>query len=469
MNNLQAYHPDAQVLISGSGQLAIMSELVNRAALASHLGQQYGGDRDIYSSCGYPKNLTLRDLRAKFERQDISKRIVKAMPDATWADVPNVYETEDVTETDFEKAWDALVQNTKLYRYLHRLDVVSGIGEYGILFLGFDDGQDPSMPIKSATTLLYVQPLAQDHAEIASWATDINDERFGLPEMYEVQFQTRSQYNDKNRHRTTKIHWSRVIHVAEDCTESDIYATPRLQAVYNRMMDLEKIVGGSGEMFWRGGFPGMSLEAPAGGKIQDKEALEDEIKNYVHKLTRVLRLKGMEAKMLTSVMESPEPHAKVQIWFISAATGIPMRILMGSERGELASSQDEKAWQNRIKERRINFVIPCIIRTLVERLVHVGVLPEPIQFNAEWDETEQLSEKEQATIAGLKADALAKYVQSGSSSVMTLYHFLTNIMNFNNNEAQSIVDAAELESVMEAEEAEADLEDANLETELENA
>ena len=40
-----------------------------------------------------------------------------------------------------------------------------------------------------------------------------------------------------------KVHWTRVIHIAESTLENPIYGIPRLRPVYNRLMDIEKVTG----------------------------------------------------------------------------------------------------------------------------------------------------------------------------------------------------------------------------------
>ena len=49
---------------------------------------------------------------------------------------------------------------------------------------------------------------------------------------------------------TGLVHASRVIHVAEDILDDEVYGIPRLEPLYNYLDDLLKVVGGSAEMFW---------------------------------------------------------------------------------------------------------------------------------------------------------------------------------------------------------------------------
>ena len=68
---------------------------------------------------------------------------------------------------------------------------------------------------------------------------------------------------------------------------------------------------------------------------------------------------------------------------ISGTTGIPTRILLGSEAGQLASEQDRANWAERIDERRTLFCGPRILEPLADRFQEMGVLSEgTVEF--EW-------------------------------------------------------------------------------------
>ena len=109
--------------------------------LASYFGRQYGNDRDIFDVLGYPKEIDLEDYRAKYERHDIAERIVRLPARDTWQQPPALVDEEE-TETAFETAVEEFAKATRMWHYLRRTDTVAGIGEYGVLFIGFTDGND---------------------------------------------------------------------------------------------------------------------------------------------------------------------------------------------------------------------------------------------------------------------------------------------------------------------------------------
>ena len=64
---------------------------------------------------------------------------------------------------------------------------------------------------------------------------------------------------------------------------------------------------------------------------------------------------------------------------IGGTLGIPTRILLGSERGQLASSSDERNFSSRVKERQQSYAEPTMIRAFTNRLKSVGVPIEIIK------------------------------------------------------------------------------------------
>ena len=430
--------------------LDINASLSRAALMSGVLGGSYSGDRNVYTALGYPTDINYADYKGKYDRQDISKRIIDAYPDATWRGEPKIFEVEDADKkTEFETKIDEIVARINLFHYFNRVDKLAGIGQYAVLYLGYQGGdEDLAKDVGKATGLLYVQPYSESNASIKTLVTDKTDARYGKPETYELK--TSNVIKDAkltaSAPGTITVHWSRIVHVAEGLLESDIYGTPRLKAVYNRLMNMQLLSGGSAEMFWRGAFPGLALEMDAETKLspQDEDDLEDEIEAYVHKLNRYLRLKGVEAKSLAPQISDPKAHIDVQLLLISGATGIPVRILTGAERGELASTQDKENWNDRVDERRINFAEPMIILQFISLLQRAGVLPmlpQEIRVSVSWPAIDVQSAKERADVALSFARALQAYVRDGGSEIMQPIDFFTKVMGFTDEESLMMVDA----------------------------
>lgn len=421
------------------------SALVARQKLSGILGLSFGGDRDLYTALGYYLELTWKQYYGRYERQDIARRIVNAYPDATWRGKPAVY-TQDGPENDpFATAWDALVREFRVYEYLNRVDRVAGIGEYAVLLLGVNDGRPMDQPAQSASKLLYLSVYSQENAPVYAVETDPMNPRYGLPTMYRIRLQSGGSNRATGTTQTMNVHWTRVLHVAEDLLEDEIYGTPRLRPVFNRLEDLARIVGGSAEMFWKGAFPGMAFNA-GDGASWDEQSISDftaELEEYFHSLKRYLRLSNVDVNQFQMQVADPEKHVDVQLKLISGATGIPVRILTGSERGELSSAQDENNWNARVEERRGDFAEPHLLRALIDRLGLLGILQIPEEgYVVDWPDLLALPDKDRADIGLTRAKILAEYVRAGGDAVMAPEDFLVLILGVREHEVRGILDRA---------------------------
>jgi hypothetical protein len=415
-----------------------MSMLGTRAGVASYLGKSFGGDRDIYDALGYKKLPLFSDFMAHYRRQDIAKAAVDVPVRACWRKPPALTESEE-EETAFEKQWAEVATKLRVWDYFSRVDRLASIGEYAVLLIGFDDGAQLWQPVKRATEVLYVMPYSQANASIATYVSDVKDPRYSLPEKYSINMRT-AQGSQSSR--TLQVHWSRVIHVSEDNLDDDILGLPRLEAVLNRLQDLDLVAGGSAEMFWRGAFPGFGLKLDDGATlgIQDEPKLEAEIEEYVHGLKRYMRLQGLSIENIAQQIGDPKNQADLYITLISAVTRIPKRILLGSEMGELASGQDEVNWYARVDERREGHCEPKIVRPFVDRLIEHGVLPAPKDgaYTCEWAPLLKQSEKEKADVAKTKSEAMSTYVGSGAETLVPRQFYLTDVMGYNRDQLDQI-------------------------------
>lgn len=401
-----------------AADIKILSALTNRAALSARLGMSYGGDRDLYIALGYKVLPSFKDdYLGRYKRQDVAKAVVNKPVEACWRMPPRITELDDEI-TAFEDAWNALVKEHRVYRQIIRADKLAGIGNYSVLLIGLDGGVLLSEEVTNAKTLLFLQPYSQQAAVVDSYVIDTNNARFGLPETYKIDIKAGADVSST----TQKIvHHSRIIHIAEDLLEDNVNGTPKLEAILNRLEDLERVVGGSAEGYWRGALPGFGMKPDSDAFVlpEDLEAMKDEMEEYLHGMKRYLRLKNMSVEAFAQQVADPSKHVSVILDLISAATAIPKRILLGSERGELASSMDEKNWLQVVDARRKNHCEPTILRSLIDRLIEFSVLPEPSDgYVVEWNDLMAPSDKEVADVGAVRAKAIKDYTTSDGGDLL---------------------------------------------------
>jgi hypothetical protein len=547
----------------------------------------------INAECGYPDVIAANFFRELFDRNAIAERVCTLMPKETWQVTPRVFEDEDSkTATPFEAAWDKLgaqiaatggarsyykdEEGSLIWPYLLRADILSGIGTFGLILLGLNDGKMLDMPadgvppdgnpkdITGVTTqptekdtnvdiyggqlpaqqlsavsgtdaqyfntfwapmmpngpgsrrgkkgkgrtILFMRVFDESLVQVVQYEASIRSPRFGQPVMYLIHI------NDPRQPHTgvglplatVRVHWSRVIHLADNLTSSEVFGVPRQRPVFNHLLDLRKIYGADGEGYWKSCFAGLSIEThpQLGGDVPvNLPALKEMIGNYFAGLDRALNLVGMTAKTLAPQVIDPTPHIAIHLEAICIHLGCPIRVFKGSERGELASSQDDAAWNDRLKHRQNTYVTPRIICPFIDRLIALGILPIPDGFttnvdsnhlivsddrddertqaqdraeqqdgdsysdpdskssdkdkdeddeeddsagySVEWPDLDSNTDKDKSAIALQSTQAITTFVQSGGEQLLTPFDFLVRVLGWDEEEAKAAIDAAKKE------------------------
>lgn len=414
---------DVEEKIKREDMLAVMSALVERKLLASELGQSFSGARDMYQALGYPLEPTFGQYYARYKRQDVAGRVVDLPAIDTWRRAPVIIDNgtrtdDDEQGTPFVQAVRILADKKRLWHYLQRVDRLAGIGRFGVLLFGARGSSSlvdelPKASMTSPDDLLYLASYSEASATINQFVLDEQNSRFGMPETYRIKIADG---------KSTLVHWTRVIHVAEDLLEDEVYGRPRLERIYNRLEDLTKLVGGGSEAAWRVMDRGLHVDVRDGFSSDDQtsDELQEEVDNYIHGLQRFIRTMGADVKTLGSDEVNPTGLFDICIGLIAGAADIPTRILLGSERGELASSQDMASWSGRIAARQTQFAEPAILRPFIDRLVYAGALPEPKggQYTVEWPSLFELSDLERAELADKIASAIQKIAPAGATEMV---------------------------------------------------
>jgi hypothetical protein len=381
---------------------------------------------------------------------------------------------------------------------------------FGVQFGPSERFQDE--PPKKKRRLLFLRCFDESLVQIVRYEWNIRNPRFGLPVMYRITL------NDPRQPHsgvglplaTVYVHWSRVVHIADNLHASEIFGFPRMKQVLPCILDSRKIRGASGEGYWQSSFPILSLETHptlGGDVIVDEAGTRQMLFDLKTRLQHALILMGMSAKTLPPQVVDPTPHKDAQIEAICIKIGCPIRVFKGSERGELASSQDDEAWNERKRERQSNYVTPKIICPFVDRLIQIGILPAPgsgqkkqVQnllrqgyrirrrvkrrdlasgrvtvnvelvktmlttnangeeeektsaievaeagYRVEWPDVDALGKKDKAAIALQNTQALTQFVAGPASQHITFQSWLVHFMGWDEEQAQAVSEEAEKE------------------------
>ena len=361
---------------------------VSRDQLSRIVRKTYGGDRNVPEVLGYKTEPEFTDFQARYLRQDIAGRVVDLPVKATWSDEIEVTGA-DGKEAPFD--FGDLKRRLKLTRRLVRVDGLAQLGRYAVLLIGVK-GENPVLaePIEADSLsgpddVIFLSAYCEPDAKIKSYVRNAGDERFGLPETYTLSITANPGTSGKELTKDVPVHHSRILHVSDSGIRDDIFGVPRLLGILDRLEDLEKVVGGSAEMFWQGAARAIiaSIQKDANLSTDELTALTAAIKKWSHGLSRAVVAKGVDVKSLPATVPDPRGIFEVLISLIGARSEIPQRILLGSERGELASTQDRENFASTIRSRRANYAEPIVLRPLLERLQQFGAL-EKGEFEIVW-------------------------------------------------------------------------------------
>jgi hypothetical protein len=375
----------------------------------------YRGARDYNVVLGYPEVITNEQYDYWYRRSGLAARIIEQPCIDTWKKPPPVTSASE----EFVRAWETVVSKNRVWNALSRADRLSGIGEYGVLLLGFKTDSPLKAPVRKGELnalgpkgLLYLRPFSAMAADVSRMDDNRSSARYGLPLTYAI---------DVDGEHSQEVHWSRVLHIADGKTDSEVRGTPRLRKVFNVLLDTMKVAGGVPEAAWLEMRRGLIFKTMEGyrktGDEDDETGQKQQMEEFVHDLARVLFLEGIEPQNLGSQIPDPSGVWTMLKEILSVSTGIPQRILFGSAAGALASAEeDTQQWYSIVGDRQTNYAEPEILRPFIERLKGVGILP-PANYeigvpdgdgNLSWPALFEMSDLDKAQVADIKASAVQK-------------------------------------------------------------
>jgi hypothetical protein len=291
--------------------------------------------------------------------------------------------------------------------------------------------------------LLFLRPFDESLVQIVRYEWDVRNPRFGQPTMYRITLNDpREQHSGIGLPMATVfVHWSRVIHLADNLNSSEIFGAPRMRPVLNRLLDLDKLFGSSAEGYWQGMLPPIvvSSHPQLGGDVTLDPNLPQTLQDMMNHLQRWLALSGATASTLQTAVQDATSQINAQLEAIGIQLAIPIRVLKGSERGELASSQDDAKWNDVLRHRQDNYITPRIIVPFIDRLILLGVLPKPKQYYVVWPDMDSETDVSKAQIAVSRAQAMATYNSGGLENIMELYDFYTRVLGMSHEEAETVI------------------------------
>jgi len=429
-----------------------------RLGIAANLGQtgfnDQGNERNHYEVFGWPRDdldgWNEDNWLALYLRNAYARVVIEKPAFTTWRDAPTVTDpADDVDEAaDFERDVEKLAANHNVWSYCSRADRAAGIGQHGLLLIGFSDvvGDDTDLRqwatdardqnLAQLDDITGFKPILEAQIEDIDYG-DIGSERWGKPVEYTIDLgdEIDSETED-DPEGTITCHWTRVIDIpATRPLDDETLARPRAEPVLNNILDIEKTLGAAAEAAYRAADYGLHLNADPekvdlSGGMGD---LKDELQRYEQGLQRYLRTSGVDVERLGGGIEDPSGIVENNLDAIAGQTGIPKKEFRGNESGEVSGAEaDERSYFGMIAERREQYATPHIVRPVINRLQDVGILSTPAagEFRVEWPDLVQLSAQDKADIEskraqvvsavpGLAGDLAMQYLKDGADALPT--------------------------------------------------
>jgi hypothetical protein len=338
---------------------------------------------------GYPDNIEFDACYRRYSRNGIAFAGVEKTILKTWQDNPELWENKDAKETYAESEIRQKFDDLRLWQKLAEADRRSMVGGYSGLILRYADDKRFLEPVDTVPGgldgLVDIIPAWAGQLTVSSWDTDERSPTYGEPTMFGFNESAVGDNDDRQaKNRSFEVHPDRVLIWSKDGT---VHNRSILEPGFNNLIDMEKISGAGGEGFWKNAKSAPVMETDADVSIADMakgmgvgvdemaDKMNEQVEDFNKGFDAMLMLQGMKAKTLGVTLPQPEEFFNVALQGFAASIGIPLKVLVGSQSGERASTEDADEWSRTNMARRTNTVRPSIM-ALIKKLETVRVLPE---------------------------------------------------------------------------------------------
>jgi len=407
--------------------------LVTRVIGTLFPGYFPGYKHNHYADFGFPDEVEFNLLHQMYQRNSLAKAAVDKTVRKTWQDPPWLLEkprdgSEGAIkkETRLEKQIRQHFSSIRLWTKIMEADRRSLVGHFGAVILRVADGKKMNEPLGRVTNgldgLVDVIPVWEGQLRVNEWDTDQGSLTYGEPKMFEYDegqlgHMSSSSPVSQGRARKLTVHPSRLIVWSMDGSMDN---EPSLKAGYNDLMSIEKIVGAGGEGFWKNAKQAPILEMDKEADFQKMakamgvpvesiaDVMNENASNWQKGFDELLMLQGMTAKLPKIELPDPEHFFMNALQSFAASFDIPLKVLVGTQTGERASSEDASQWNQTCNFRRKNTVIPNILQ-IVKRLEQCGVIKENPEWFVDWTDLTESTMLEKIDRAGKMAKVNKDY------------------------------------------------------------
>lgn len=380
-----------------------MNHIINAAT--RRINQMFPGffgtstKHDHYTDYGWPETVTFDFLYRMYTRNGLAAAAADRLSLRTWKTLPEFWESENPEESEKELDLRQRLEDIRGWQALIETDLRAFVGGYSGAILRLADNKKFNEPVEKVgggvDGLVEIVPAWAGQIAVKRWDENTESATYGRPLMYEFRESEVPSANKSTgapQNRNFEVHPDRLLLWSADGT---IFPHSNLEPGYNSLIDVEKIVGAGGEGFWKNAknAPVLTAEnnfdpvtmAAALGTTPDmiKDAMSERVQDYQMGFDKMLMLQGIKAETLGITLPQPNEFFMMAANMFAASVSMPVRVLIGNQTGERASTEDQIDFNQTCMSRRERVVLP-MLRELLNRLEKWGIIAEK-DWVIHWD------------------------------------------------------------------------------------
>ncbi|CZY30279.1 MULTISPECIES: anti-CBASS protein Acb1 family protein [Enterobacter] len=368
---------------------------------------------------GFPEQVTYENLYALYRRGGISHGAVEKLVGKCWQTNPEIIEGDDADESKDETIWE---KNTKkvftkrLWRAFAEADRRRLVGRYAGILLHINDSRVWDQPVVRGKSLKKVTIAWAGSLTVSEWVTDQKSADYGQPKQWKY---VESLPNGGTNQRF--VHPDRVFILGDYSNDAIGFLEPG----YNACVSLEKVEGGSGESFLKNAARQLNvnfekeidfnnLASLYGVSIDELQDKFNEVAGEMNRGNDVLMTtQGATVAPLVTAVADPSATYNVNLQTFAASVDIPVKVLVGMQTGERASTEDQKYFNARCQSRRGDLSFE--IEDFSDKLIDLNIIDAVSEKTVIWDDLNEQTGTEKLANAKTMAEINQTFQGSGEN------------------------------------------------------
>ena len=408
-----------------------------------------------WQAFGWPEQVDFHNFHRLWARGGLAHGAINRIVNKCWQDMPEIIEGEPSDEkrppTQWEKAFKVFAKQCKLWSAIKEADKRRLVGHYSALVLQIADGKKWNEPVRGRTAkrLVKIIPAWENQLIVSSWGMDEQDSiNYGEPTMYTFREKAIGVETNPSSAsyagRSVEVHPDRVIIIG-----SILDGVPALRAAFNDFVNIEKILGGSGESFLKNASRQIAINfgkdadlgeiaSAHGVPLKGLKSLFDEVTHGLNQgIDQTLITKNATVQPIVTTVPDPQQHFLVSLQSAAASLEMPIMVWIGSQTGERSSTEDQKDW-NKTNQGRREHTLSFDLEMVVAHLMRIGLVKQIIETAVIWSDLSEATQGEKLDNALKMGLVNEKFLPTGEHAFSA--QEARTVAGFDNGESMEVED-----------------------------